>query len=107
MKRYVFICIAVFLLAGTAHALPTYDEVRAAYCTSDSILLDRYGDPLYELRTDRQGRRLEWTSLSEISPALVSAVMYAEDKRFFEHGGFDVRSMAAALIQGMTSEGLR
>jgi penicillin-binding protein 1C len=107
VKRYVFICIAVFLLAGTAHALPTYDEVRAAYCTSDSILLDRYGDPLYELRTDRQGRRLEWTSLSDISPALVSAVMYAEDKRFYEHGGFDVRSMAAALIGGMTSEGLR
>ena len=107
MKRYVCICIALFLLAGTAHALPAYDEVRAAYCTSDSILLDRHGDPLYELRTDRHGRRLDWTPLPDISPALLSAVLYAEDKRFYDHGGVDIWSMGAALITGLTSDGLR
>jgi penicillin-binding protein 1C len=107
VKRYVFICIFLFLLAGTAHALPAYEEVRAAYCTSDSILLDRHGDPLYELRTNQHGRRLDWTSLTDISPALVSTVLYAEDKRFYDHGGVDVRSIGAALIKGLTSDSLR
>jgi penicillin-binding protein 1C len=105
--RYICICISLFLLAGTAHALPVYDEVRAAYCTSDSVLLDRHGDPLYELRTDKQGRRLDWTPLSGISPALVDAVLYAEDKRFYDHGGVDLWSMGAALITGLASDSLR
>jgi penicillin-binding protein 1C len=107
VKRYAFICISLLLFAGAAHALPTYDEVRASYCTSDSILLDRHGDPIYELRTDRHGRRLDWTPLPDISPALVNAVLYAEDKRFYDHGGVDVWSMGAALIGGLTSDSLR
>jgi len=34
-------------------------------------------------------------------------VIQAEDKRFYEHGGVDYRSIGAALIQRLTSEGLR
>jgi penicillin-binding protein 1C len=107
LLRYFLLLIILSLFAGTAHALPTYDEVRTAYCTSDSILLDRHGDPLYELRTDKHGRRLEWTALCDISPALVNAVIHAEDKRFYDHAGVDVRSIGAALITGLYAEGLR
>jgi penicillin-binding protein 1C len=95
-------CLLLFIIffsfIGVAHALPltTYDEVRHAYCKSDSILLDRHGDPLYELRTDQHHRRLDWTSLDAISPALVNAVIQA-----------DYRSMAVALIKGLSSESLR
>jgi penicillin-binding protein 1C len=69
--------------------------------------LDRHGDPLYELRTDQHHRRLDWTSLDAISPALVNAVIQAEDKRFYDHAGVDYRSMAVALIKGLSSESLR
>jgi penicillin-binding protein 1C len=99
-SRYLVLFIIFFSLRGVAHALPTYVEVRASYCTSDSILLDRHGDPLYELRTDQQQRRLNWTALNDISPALVSAVIQAEDKRFYDHAGVDYRSMGVALIKG-------
>jgi penicillin-binding protein 1C len=103
----VLLIICFFAFSGIAHALPAYDDVRTAYCKSDSILLDRHGDPLYEVRTDQHLRRLDWTSLKDISPALVQAVILAEDKRFYDHGGVDFRSMGMALIKGLSSEGLR
>ena len=102
-----FLSIVLILLSGEANALPTYDEVRQSYVKSDSLLLDRNGEALYELRTDKFRRRLDWTSLKNISPALRAAVVKAEDKRFYEHPGFDYKSMGAAIIQGLTSESLR
>jgi penicillin-binding protein 1C len=103
----LLLVICFFAFSGIAHALPAYDEVRTAYCKSDSLLLDRHGDPLYEVRTDQHLRRLDWTSLKDISPALVQAVILAEDKRFYDHAGVDYKSMGMALIKGLSSEGLR
>jgi penicillin-binding protein 1C len=90
-----------------ANALPTFQEVQQSYVKSDSLLLDRRGEVLHELRTDPLRRRLDWTSIKNISPVLKEAVIQAEDRRFYEHGGVDYRSIGAALIQGLTSEGLR
>ena len=69
--------------------LPSYVEVRAAYRPSDVSLLDRQGEILYEARIDQHGRRLAWTPLSAISPALQAAVIVSEDRRFYRHGGVD------------------
>ncbi len=107
MKKLIFPLILLISFSTVAHALPSYDEVRQSYVKSDSLLLDRHGEVLYELRTDKVRRRLDWTSLKDISPALRAAVVNAEDKRFYEHPGFDYKSMGAAIIQGLTSESLR
>ena len=107
MKRFLFPIIFLLSLSAVAHALPTYDEVRQSYVKSDSLLLDRHGEILYELRTDRVRRRLDWTSLKNVSPTLRVAVVKAEDKRFYEHPGFDYKSMGAAVLDGLTSESLR
>ena len=71
------------LWAGNAYALPSFEEVRAAHVKSDSLLLDRDGAILHELRTDKQGRRLDWTALGDMSPSLKEAVICSEDKRFY------------------------
>ncbi len=107
MKKFALSSIIVFLLNATAFALPTYQEVRQLYVKSDSLLLDRHGEIIHELRGDRERRRLDWTPLGNISPALKEAVVQAEDKRFYDHGGVDYRSMAGALVQGLTSESVR
>jgi len=107
MKKLLLLFILVFLLNASAFALPSYQEVRESYVKSDSLLLDRHGEVLYELRTDKVRRRLDWTSLENISPALRVAVMKAEDKRFYEHPGFDYKSIGGAVIQGLTSDSLR
>jgi penicillin-binding protein 1C len=107
MKRFLSILIVSFSFSSLVYALPSYEEVRRSYVKSDSLLLDRHGEVLYELRVDKVRRRLDWTSLKNISPALRAAVVEAEDKRFYQHSGVDYKSIGAALIQGLTSESLR
>jgi penicillin-binding protein 1C len=102
-----FFLLLFFWGSDVSNALPTYEEVRQSYVKSDSLLLDRRGEILHELRTDKVRRRLDWTSIKNISPALKVAVVKAEDKRFYEHPGFDYKSMGAAVVKGLTSESLR
>jgi penicillin-binding protein 1C len=40
------------------NALPAYADVRAAYRPSDTLLLDRHGAPLQQVRIDAAVRRL-------------------------------------------------
>ena len=107
MKKLALSFMIVFLFHATALALPAYQEVRQAYVKSDSVLLDRHGETLHELRVDKDRRRLDWTLVKDISPKLMEAVIQAEDRRFYEHGGVDYRSIGGALFQGLISEGLR
>ncbi len=107
MKRLIFSIIVVVSFSTLANALPSYQEVRQSYVKSDSLLLDRHGEIIHELRVDKERRRLDWIPLKNISPVLKEAVIQAEDKRFFEHGGVDYRSIGGALVQGLTSESLR
>ncbi len=107
LEQFLTFLLLCPVLVGAANAVPSYYEIRQSYVKSDSLLLDRRGEVLHELRTDPLRRRLDWTPLKKISPVLKEAVIQAEDKRFHEHGGVDYRSMGAALIQGLTSESLR
>jgi penicillin-binding protein 1C len=69
--------------------------------------LDRHGEVLHELRVDKDRRRLDWTPLKNISPALLNAAIQAEDKRFYDHRGVDYFSISGALLKGLTQESLR
>jgi penicillin-binding protein 1C len=83
--------IALFL-----PAVPSFDAVRARWRPSDAQLLDRHGEPIHELRVDAHGRRLAWTPLAAISPALQRAFIASEDHRFLSHHGVDFTAIAAA-----------
>ena len=76
---------------------PRFEDVRGAWRASDVRLLDRNGAVLSERRVDPAVRRLAWTPLAEVSPALVRAVLLSEDARFREHAGFDALAFAASL----------
>jgi penicillin-binding protein 1C len=106
-NKYILILIILSILTASAYPLPSYKEVRKSYNKSDTLLVDRHSEPLYEVRTNQMLRRLDWTSLRDISPALLLAVIYAEDKRFFDHSGVDYLSMGAAIARGMDSETVR
>ncbi|MFO1414696.1 MAG: penicillin-binding protein 1C [Burkholderiales bacterium] len=77
-------------------AWPTFAQVRAAYVPSDAVLLDRQGAPLAAVRIDAKARRGEWVALADVSPAMSAALIAAEDKRFYEHGGVDWTGLASA-----------
>ena len=82
--------------ASGAWAIPTFDEVRADFKPSDTLILSREGEVLQRLRTDTTVRRGQWVPLADVSPALRQALVLSEDKRFFEHSGVDWRAASAA-----------
>jgi penicillin-binding protein 1C len=90
---------AAWMLAAWAipRRVPTFEEVRARFQSSEAVLLDRHGVVIQERRVDLRGRRLSWIALRDVSPALIHAVVEAEDRRFWNHGGIDARAIAAAL----------
>jgi penicillin-binding protein 1C len=79
--------------------IPSYVAVRAAYQASDISILDRHGEVLHERRVDPRGRRLAWTPLADISPALQAAVIASEDQRFYRHGGVDALAFVGAVVR--------
>lgn len=101
MKWRIFVGLILCVLLGHAAeaAPPTYQQVRGSYQKSDALLLDRNHEPIHELRIDRYGRRLDWVPLKDISPVIQSAIIYAEDRRFYQHSGVDWRAIGAALIE--------
>jgi penicillin-binding protein 1C len=91
--------IAAFLIAISAipaSAIPAFDEVRSDFKPSDTQILSREGEVLQRLRTDATVRRGQWVPLADVSPALRTALVLSEDKRFFEHSGVDWRAASAA-----------
>ncbi|MES2530670.1 MAG: penicillin-binding protein 1C [Pseudomonadota bacterium] len=85
------------LLQGTsAWALPSFDEVRRDHAASETRVLDRDGALLQRVRTDMTVRRGDWIALTDVSPALRTAMVLSEDRRFFEHSGVDWRAVSAA-----------
>jgi penicillin-binding protein 1C len=93
------LAVTTVLIAAHAHsawASGTFDEVRAGYRPSDTLVLDRSGEVLQRMRTDTTVRRGHWLALADVSPALRTALVLSEDKRFYEHSGVDWRAASAA-----------
>lgn len=94
--------VAALLVAACAHpvlalaAVPSFDEVRRDFRSSDTAVLDRNGELLQRVRTDATVRRGQWTALADVSPALRTAMVLSEDKRFYEHSGIDWRAVSSA-----------
>ncbi len=58
--------------------------------------MDRRGEVLHRLRIDATVRRGQWVALADISPALRTALVLSEDKRFYEHSGVDWQAATSA-----------
>ena len=103
--RRLGVSFCIFLaLSFTCQAdasTPTYAEVRAAYRPSEAWLLDRQGEVIGSRRVEGKVRRLEWVALSDLSPAMTAALLAAEDRRFFDHGGVDWPGMAAVALDNI------
>ena len=87
---------------------PEFAELQSSWKSSEAWLYDRNGGLLDEVRIDFAMRRLAWTPLAAISPALRRDVVAAEDHRFASHGGVDWLALAGSVrarTQGARSRG--
>ena len=92
----LLLAMGAALSTPAAHALPSFAQVRQDFVSSESLLLDRHGEIVHRLRTNPQIRRGQWVALADVSPALRTALLLSEDKRFYEHSGVDWQAAGAA-----------
>lgn len=104
MKRFwqatLWLALPLLLLTASgmssAASLPSFAEVQHSFQLSEATLLDRHDEPIQQLRINLQERRLPWVALDDISPALRTALVLSEDRRFYQHSGIDWNAVAAA-----------
>lgn len=88
--------------------LPGYAAVRSGWQASEAWLYDRDGRLLDSMRIDFHARRLAWTPIAEVAPAVRETIVAAEDRRFRSHGGIDWLALAGTLrdrIEGRRPRG--
>lgn len=95
--------VALWAAWPTTFAAPAFAAVKAQWRPSESYVLDCHGELIDAVRVDHGARRFEWTSLEAISPALIDAVIAAEDRRFREHAGIDWIAVGGALRDAVTA----
>jgi penicillin-binding protein 1C len=81
------------------------DDLRSRTSQFETTrILDRNGNPLYEILDPNAGRRT-YVPLDKISPALLAATIATEDQDFYTHPGFDPWALVRALWVNYRTEG--
>ena len=101
-------CLSAILFLFNANCLSAEDTASARDNDMMSSLLTPAAPALFSadgrpLRryAAADGLFREPVSLDRVSPWAILAIMAAEDKRFFEHGGVDVKAIARAAAQNI------
>jgi penicillin-binding protein 1C len=104
----IFLITLLVLAAGVWWGLPwlvTLPEALLQPPPSSTLFLARDGTPLRHLLNEDGTRSAPPVKYAEIPPALVHALLAAEDKRFFSHGGIDLLAvMRAAWDNGRSGK---
>lgn len=102
------VCVASFFVyqyAAIASTLPPVGDLRARASQFETTrILDRNGQPLYDLLDPTAGRRT-YIPLEDISPYLIAATIATEDKEFYSNPGFDPIAILRALWQNYITDG--
>ncbi|MEC7490095.1 MAG: PBP1A family penicillin-binding protein [Pseudomonadota bacterium] len=91
------------LVAWYAYDLPDIDTLKSPTRRPSITLTDWNGRPI-TTRGDIYGETLE---LAEVPSYLVQAILAIEDRRFFEHRGFDPIALARALVSNIRAGRVR
>lgn len=81
---YLFIRFSPKIMINSANNITLYDKSDQAFFTGSE--------------------KGEWTSLDEISPHLIQATIYTEDKKFYKHFGFDIPRIVKALCSNILTQ---
>lgn len=88
------VALVVGLLLFFLPELPdAYQDLRGDLSLQ---VTDRHGQPLRSVLSQRQGTD-RWVGLDEIPQVLIDAVVWSEDRRFYQHPGLDPIAIFRAL----------
>ena len=100
MKIFGVFLGSILMLLGVSLCIPFPQKALQPASIVSLRILDRNGNLLREVLSDKEGRS-QWVSLQEISKDVISATLAAEDSRFYEHSGIDIRAILRAIIQNI------
>jgi len=83
--------------------LPDHNKLKGLKLPESSILLDQNDQKFTEVYSDDNRRR--WISIKELPEHVKKAFVAAEDKRFFEHNGLDIRGIVRAFSSNFSGKG--
>lgn len=96
LRRWFFRLALLFMVSSLGGVL-LYSFVPVAITP---LMIQRSVESLWGERW--VGIDKDWVPLEDISPAIIKAVLKAEDYRFFEHNGFDYQAIQKAMIYNKT-----
>ena len=106
--RYILVgWILLTVAVARASSLPTFSQVQQNWQSSYATLLDRNGQVLIQQRINKQQHRFDWTPLNEVSPALLDALLFVEDKDFYRHHGVDWGAVSRSAVNYVTGQKAR
>ncbi len=95
----------IYSYYSIARTLPSVNDLKNRASQFETTrILDRNGNPLYEILDPSAGRRT-YVTLEQISPALIAATIATEDKDFYTHPGFDPMAILRALWDNYRTDG--
>lgn len=90
-----------------AQSILRFEEVKHHSQSSDQSVVDKDGKLLQTVRVNWQRRQGQWLPLAQISPALLRLLLYAEDRRFYDHSGVDWYAVAGTAWSSLWGQRLR
>ncbi|MEQ1567509.1 MAG: penicillin-binding protein 1C, partial [Myxococcota bacterium] len=93
--------LAVALACAAALGIDAARPLPARWFAAapDRVVVDRHGEPLATRAVLGRGHA-EWVELDQVAPALIDALLAAEDHRFRDHHGIDPRAVGRAIGAG-------
>ncbi|GAA6755178.1 transglycosylase domain-containing protein [Thermus thalpophilus] len=88
-----------YLAYAYTRQLPDLSQFERLRLTATSVLYARDGTPLAQIASVEEGRAIHRSlvRLKDVSPAAVAAIVFSEDRRFFQHYGVDFLRLLGAL----------
>ncbi len=95
LRKQIVLVLLNVLAFTLSPILPDIDSREALYASQSTIIYDREGGELYTIHGDEN--RFE-IPLEKMPDSVIYATIAAEDDDFFNHPGFDVDGITAALL---------
>jgi penicillin-binding protein 1C len=107
IKKSILISLALLFITGVLFRYTPYlfpireSDIRTEKFHSVKFY-DRHGNPLQEVLSQNSMRSVH-VPLKNISPYFINAIIAAEDKNFYRHGGVDYQAILRAIWQNLRS----
>lgn len=88
-------CMAGIIVVGLAKVLgppPLHVPINSTYYDDSELVI---------AKTNQSGIKREWVPLEEIADELIEATIAIEDKRFYDHHGFDIKRIIGSALKNM------